>query len=76
MTLGQIAGLALAGVLLATAIFRMTIWNQTIPDHLRGRLAGISSSATTGVNDRCQAPAIQAAGAGSGAGVRSMPAIR
>jgi MFS family permease len=24
-----------------SALFRMTIWNQTIPDHLRGRLAGI-----------------------------------
>ncbi|HMY71700.1 MAG TPA: MFS transporter, partial [Blastocatellia bacterium] len=22
-------------------VFRMTIWNQTIPDHMRGRLAGI-----------------------------------
>jgi MFS family permease len=24
-----------------SGVFRMTIWNQTIPDHLRGRLAGI-----------------------------------
>lgn len=24
-----------------SGIFRMTIWNQTIPDHLRGRMAGI-----------------------------------
>jgi MFS family permease len=24
-----------------SALFRSTIWNQTIPDHLRGRLAGI-----------------------------------
>lgn len=24
-----------------SGIFRGTIWNQTIPDHLRGRLAGI-----------------------------------
>jgi MFS family permease len=24
-----------------SGIFRSTIWNQTIPDHLRGRLAGI-----------------------------------
>ena len=24
-----------------SGIFRMTVWNQTIPDHLRGRLAGI-----------------------------------
>ena len=24
-----------------SGIFRMTIWNQTIPDRLRGRLAGI-----------------------------------
>ncbi len=32
-----------------SGIFRMTIWNQTIPDHLRGRLAGIELvSYTTG----------------------------
>ena len=24
-----------------SALYRQTIWNQTIPDHLRGRLAGI-----------------------------------
>jgi hypothetical protein len=30
-------------------LFRMTIWNQTVPDHLRGRLAGIEMlSYTTG----------------------------
>lgn len=39
--------LALLGLFIAGAgdmvsgIFRATIWNQTIPDHLRGRLAGI-----------------------------------
>ena len=34
--------LALAGGADAiSGIFRSTIWNQTIPDHLRGRLAGI-----------------------------------
>jgi MFS family permease len=39
--------LALLGLVLAggadmlSGIFRGTIWNQTIPDHLRGRLAGI-----------------------------------
>lgn len=39
--------LALLGLFVAGAsdmisgIFRSTIWNQTIPDHLRGRLAGI-----------------------------------
>jgi MFS family permease len=41
--------LALAVVLLAVAggfdavsgLFRFTLWNQTIPDHLRGRLAGL-----------------------------------
>ena len=38
---------ALLGLVLAgaadeiSALFRSTIWNQTIPDHLRGRLAGI-----------------------------------
>ena len=34
--------LALAGAFdMVSAIFRQTIWNQTIPNHLRGRLAGI-----------------------------------
>ena len=33
---------ALAGVAdMVSGIFRSTIWNQTIPDHMRGRLAGI-----------------------------------
>jgi MFS family permease len=42
--------LALAGAAdMISGIFRMTIWNQTIPDHLRGRLAGIEMlSYTTG----------------------------
>ena len=32
-----------------SGIFRMIIWSQTIPDHLRGRLAGIEMlSYTTG----------------------------
>lgn len=29
------------GADMVSGLFRMTIWNQTIPDHLRGRLAGI-----------------------------------
>ena len=34
--------LALAGYFdMISGIFRQTIWNQTVPDHLRGRLAGI-----------------------------------
>ena len=34
--------LALAGAAdMISGVFRMTIWNQTIPDYLRGRLAGI-----------------------------------
>jgi MFS family permease len=34
--------LAAAGAAdMVSGLFRMTIWNQTIPDHLRGRLAGI-----------------------------------
>ena len=34
--------LAFAGAAdMISGIFRATIWNQTIPDHLRGRLAGI-----------------------------------
>jgi MFS family permease len=42
--------LALAGAAdMISGLFRMTIWNQTIPDHLRGRLAGIEVvSYTTG----------------------------
>ena len=41
---------ALAGAAdMVSGLFRMTIWNQTIPDHLRGRLAGIEVvSYTTG----------------------------
>jgi MFS family permease len=34
--------LALAGAAdMVSALFRMTIWNETIPAHLRGRLAGV-----------------------------------
>jgi MFS family permease len=34
---------------MVSGLFRSTIWNQTIPDHLRGRLAGIEMvSYTTG----------------------------
>jgi MFS family permease len=42
--------LALAGAGdTVSGLFRMTIWNQTIPDHLRGRLASIEMiSYTTG----------------------------
>jgi MFS family permease len=42
--------LVLAGAAdMISGIFRMIIWNQTIPDHLRGRLAGIEMlSYTTG----------------------------
>jgi MFS family permease len=37
-----LAFLALAGAAdMVSGVFRSTIWNQTIPDHLRGRLAGI-----------------------------------
>jgi MFS family permease len=47
--LGFASGLLVAVIALAAAgfcdmvsgIFRSVIWNQTIPDHLRGRLAGI-----------------------------------
>ncbi len=36
------AGLVVAGFAdMLSGIFRSTIWNQTIPDRLRGRLAGI-----------------------------------
>ena len=38
----SLAWLALAGGAdMVSGLFRMTIWNQTIPDRLRGRLAGI-----------------------------------
>src|ERR1044072_1399326 len=42
--------LALAGGAdMVSGLFRMTIWNQTIPDYLRGRLASIEMiSYTTG----------------------------
>jgi MFS family permease len=42
--------LAAAGAAdMVSGLFRMTIWNQTIPDHLRGRLAGVEVvSYTTG----------------------------
>ncbi|HEX5741655.1 MAG TPA: MFS transporter [Pilimelia sp.] len=37
-----VACLAFAGAAdMISGVFRMSIWNQTIPDHLRGRLAGI-----------------------------------
>jgi MFS family permease len=45
--------LALAGLVLAggadmvSGLFRMTMWNQTIPDRLRGRLAGIEQVSYT-----------------------------
>ncbi len=49
IALGFAPGLAMAVICLAAAgaadmvsgIFRSTIWNETIPSHLRGRLAGI-----------------------------------
>jgi MFS family permease len=49
VALGYAPGLAAAVTLLAlagaadmvSAIYRLTIWNQTIPDALRGRLAGV-----------------------------------
>ncbi len=45
-----LAFLALAGAAdMVSGLFRMIIWNQSIPDHLRGRLAGIEMvSYTTG----------------------------
>lgn len=45
-----LACLAAAGAAdMVSGLFRQTIWNQTIPDHLRGRLAGIEMvSYTTG----------------------------
>jgi MFS family permease len=45
-----VALLAFAGAAdMVSAVYRMTIWNQTIPDALRGRLAGVEMiSYTTG----------------------------
>jgi MFS family permease len=43
-----LAGLAFAGAAdMVSGIFRGTIWNTTIPDHLRGRLAGIEQVSYT-----------------------------
>ena len=43
-----LAALALAGGAdMISGIFRSAIWNQTIPDHLRGRLAGIEQISYT-----------------------------
>ena len=37
-----LAALAAAGAAdMSSVIFRATLWNQTIPDHMRGRMAGI-----------------------------------
>ena len=37
-----LVALAAAGAAdMSSGIFRQTLWNQTIPDHMRGRLAGI-----------------------------------
>ena len=37
-----VVALAAAGAAdMSSGIFRQTLWNQTIPDHMRGRLAGI-----------------------------------
>lgn len=39
---GAVLCLALAGAAdMLSGLFRMTIWNETIPTHLRGRLAGV-----------------------------------
>jgi MFS family permease len=51
--LAQNLALAFLGLVVAggadmvSGIFRMTIWNQTIPDRLRGRLAGIEQVSYT-----------------------------
>ncbi len=53
---GLVHWLPLALVLLAVAgaadmvsgIFRMTMWNQLVPDHLRGRLAGVEMASYAG----------------------------
>jgi MFS family permease len=43
-----LAALAVAGASdMVSGIFRMTIWNETIPDRLRGRLAGIEQVSYT-----------------------------
>jgi MFS family permease len=60
--------LALAGAAdMLSGLFRMTIWNETIPPHLRGRLAGVEMiSYMTG-------PLLGNARAGWMASLRSVP---
>jgi MFS family permease len=53
-----------------SGLFRSTMWNQTIPDHLRGRLAGIELLSYTAGPQLSQ---IRAGGMASLIGVR--PAI-
>lgn len=84
--------LALAGAADAiSGLFRVTIWNQTIPDQLRGRLAGLemlswSSGPTLGGAEAGVAAALlglrasvvlggAAVVAGSGVVVRALPAF-
>jgi MFS family permease len=63
--------LALAGAAdCVSGLFRSTMWNQTIPDHLRGRLAGIELLSYTAGPQLSQ---IRAGGLASLVGVR--PAI-
>ncbi|HTE60683.1 MAG TPA: hypothetical protein VK631_10070, partial [Solirubrobacteraceae bacterium] len=51
----------------SSVIFRQTLWNQTIPDHMRGRLAGIEQlSYSIG-------PTLGTARSGSVASVTSVP---
>jgi MFS family permease len=56
------------GIDMVTSMFRITMWNQTIPDEFRGRLAGIGVLAFT-VGP--QAGQIRAGGMGALIGVRA-----
>jgi MFS family permease len=41
LPLALVCLVAAGGADAVSGIFRATIWNETIPDHLRGRLAGV-----------------------------------
>jgi MFS family permease len=47
LVLALVALVVAGGADMVSGIFRMTIWNQTVPDRLRGRLAGIEQVSYT-----------------------------
>jgi MFS family permease len=64
-----LVGLTIAGWAdMVSGLFRMTLWNQTIPDHLRGRLASIELVSYS------SGPALGNAEAGLAAAIIGVPA--